>query len=62
MKVDYESLRHAYYNQLIVCRDDLKWAAYIGISKTIIENKNYSDSQKVHAMRELIAAFNIANA
>lgn len=62
MKIDYESLRHAYYNQLIVYRGDLIWADYIGISKSIIENKNYSDSQKVRAMKELVAAFNIVNA
>lgn len=62
MKIDYEGLRYSYYSQLIVCRSDLKCAAYVDISKSIIENKNYSDSQKVRAMKELIAAFNIVNA
>lgn len=61
MKVDYEGLRCSCYSQLIDCRSDFKCAAYVGISKAIIENKNYSDSQKVRAMKELIAAFNIAN-
>lgn len=62
MKVDYEVLRYSCYSQLIVCRSDLKCAVYVGISKSIIENKNYSDSQKVRAMKELIAAFIIVNA
>lgn len=62
MKVDYEALRYSYYSQLLVCRNDLECETYVGISKAIIENKNYSDSQKVRAMKELIAAFNIANA
>lgn len=62
MKVDYEALRYSYYSQLITCRSDFKCATYVGISKSIIDNKNYSDSQKVRAMKELIAAFNIANA
>lgn len=62
MKVDYEALRYSYYSQFIVCRSDLRCAVYVGISKSIIENKNYSDSQKVRAMKELIAAMNIANA
>lgn len=62
MKVDYEGLRCSCYSQLISCRSDLRCAAYVGISRSIIDSKNYSDSQKVRAMKELIAAFNIANA
>ncbi len=62
MKIDYEALRYSYYSQLISCRSDLKCETYVGISKAIIENKNYSDSQKVRAMKELVAALNIANA
>lgn len=62
MKIDYEALRYSYYSQLISCRSDLKCETYVGISKTIIENKNYSDSQKVRAMKELIVALNISNA
>lgn len=61
MKIDYEALRYSYYSQLISCRSDLKCETYVGISKAIIENKNYSDSQKVRAMKELVAALNIAN-
>lgn len=59
MKVDYEALRYSYYSQLLSCRSDLECEAYVGISKAIIENKNYSDSQKVRAMKELIVAFNM---
>ena len=61
MKINYEALRHSYYNQLIVCKRDLECEVYVGISKSIIENKSYSSSQKVRAMKELIVAFNIVN-
>lgn len=62
MKVDYESLRYSYFSQFITCKQELRYATYVGISKSIIENKHYTDSQKAKAMRELIAALNIADA
>ena len=62
MVVNFEALRYSYYSQFIDCRSDLRCETYVGISKSIIENENYSASQKVRAMKELIAAMNIANA
>ena len=62
MVVNFEALRYSYYTRFVTCRSDLKYEVYVGISKAIIENENYSNSQKVRAMKELIAAMNIANA
>lgn len=62
MKIDYEVLREHYITELAYCSEELRNSYFIGFSKSINESKNYSDSQKVRAMKELVAALNIANA